>query len=109
MPVIYCQTCGWKIHYSEPKEFTCKMCGYAVNPDDTDAPKHAWPKWAKYIARLRKDEEAGVGSTLERMFKKIGGDQFKLLCSSIGIPCGCVGRRDELNEKYSYTFFHNTY
>lgn len=65
-------------------------------------PRHAWPMWAKTLARFARPTDYGVGDTAERVFAKLGGEQFKALIGKVGLSCGCTARRDDWNVKYVY-------
>lgn len=60
------------------------------------------PRWVKWLYERRQEGEIGVGDTAKRLFTKMGGEQYKLLRVNLGLPCRCVKRQKEWNEKYPY-------
>lgn len=66
-------------------------------------PRANWPRWAKAIAWLKADADAGVGDTIARVIGPVGGAAFKAWFKKLtGHSCGCVERQEELNRQYPY-------
>lgn len=61
-----------------------------------------WPRWAKWLYERRQEGEAGIGDTAQRLFAKLGGEQYRLLRHNAGFPCRCKLRQAEWNKRYSY-------
>lgn len=64
--------------------------------------REGWPLWAKWFYERRQPEDLGVGDTAKRLFAGMGGEQYKLLRLNVGMPCKCLKRQTEWNQKYSY-------
>ena len=64
-------------------------------------PHEQWPKWAKALALLKSDEDAGVGDTVHRQLGLLG-KAFTATAKALRVPCDCAERRDEWNILYSY-------
>jgi hypothetical protein len=85
--------------------------GYFVKPDAeykpakprTFLPLHPdnWPAWAKLVAAMKADSDAGVGSTIDRKLGLIGA-AFKLTLKALGVPCGCGDRKELYDKLYPY-------
>jgi hypothetical protein len=73
-----------------------------VNSDESSPTSEPRPLLARRIAALRRPEDAGIGDTLNRIFSKFGGSQFKWFFEAIGIDCGCDDRQSVLNAWYPY-------
>lgn len=65
-------------------------------------PREKWPASARFIARLARPEDKGVGSTIERLLGS-AGRLFKSMVARLGKDCGCNRRRDTLNARYPYS------
>jgi hypothetical protein len=66
-------------------------------------PKEDWPLWARAVARLKKDVDAGVGDTIERVIGKTSSEAFKKWFKAItGHDCGCTQRKEYFNERFPY-------
>ena len=65
-------------------------------------PYDDWPLWAKAIAALKTDADAGVGDTFDRLSASMGGGVFKKWSQAAGIPCGCSARKASWNQLYPY-------
>lgn len=63
-------------------------------------PRHQWPKWARMLAKLSTDEDAGLGDTVKRLASHVGGETYKQLRKAIGWPCGCTTRQAAMNQRY---------
>jgi hypothetical protein len=62
-----------------------------------------WPFWARALARLKTDGEAGIGDTVARLLSLVGGAAFKRWhYRRFGHPCGCHRRQAALNRCYPY-------
>lgn len=61
-----------------------------------------WPRWALYVAKKKQPGEVGVGDTLERMFRSVGGKQFKIVTAKLGVNCRCTDRQAYFNRRFSY-------
>lgn len=64
-----------------------------------------WPAWAKWVGTLRADGEQGVGSTFEACLGRAGlafKAAWAVSFGSIGIPCGCSGRKERWDRLYPY-------
>lgn len=66
-------------------------------------PYAEWPWWAKLVAKRRKDGEAGVGSTFERLAAGVGGKRFEAWAKRRGINCGCAARRSRWDQTMRYS------
>ena len=101
MAVMNCPKCGIS-HFGAIPE-TCLVCGGQLRegsgPGDSEA---NWPSWAKVVAARRRDGEAGVGDTFDRLAARVGGKAFKAALKKLGIPCGCDGRQRDWNALYPY-------
>jgi hypothetical protein len=62
-----------------------------------------WPRWAKALRYFSNDTDKGVGDTVERIARKVGGEEFKRWTKRLGIPCDCCGRQARWNQSYPYT------
>ena len=71
-------------------------------PVPTQNSEANWPSWAKVVAARRRDGEAGVGDTFDRLASRVGGKAFKSALKKLGIPCGCDGRQRDWNALYPY-------
>ena len=66
-------------------------------------PFAGWPVWAKGVALLEAEEDAGIGDTIARMLKKASLGAFTSSnLKKIGIDCGCDANQARLNVKYRY-------
>jgi hypothetical protein len=65
-------------------------------------PAHEWPAWAKTLDMAKIAGETGVGDTAERIFGRIGGNQFKAATKLLGIKCGCGARKEDWNRRFRY-------
>lgn len=61
-----------------------------------------WPALVRRVAAFRVATDVGVGDTLERLFAKFGGRQFKWMMAAAGVVCGCDDRQRFLNNRYPY-------
>jgi hypothetical protein len=62
-----------------------------------------WSWVVRIIERLRIESDKGVGDTLERLIKPLGGDTFKRWYMKImKEDCGCNIRKTHLNLKFPY-------
>lgn len=61
-----------------------------------------WPMWARYVARLKTDQDAGVGDTVKRIADRLGGQGYRWFTKKAGMPCHCTARQEEWNRKYPY-------
>lgn len=67
-------------------------------------PVSEWPRWAKMLARRKRDGEAGIGDTILRMIGKDRSDRFKAWFKRwVGVDCGCSDRQNWLNRQYPYS------
>lgn len=99
------------IHYKlTDEELAAKRSGRPAAPNGRaiipsqpikPMPADSWPVWAKTVARLKSDEDMGVGDTIRRQVG-IFGAGFKAAMLGMGVPCGCDARQDEYNTKYPY-------
>jgi hypothetical protein len=65
--------------------------------------KETWPLWAKALALTKKEGEIGLGDTVERLIGHERSDAFKAWYkTAFGKPCGCSGRKAQLNREYAY-------
>jgi len=66
-------------------------------------PRSQWPLWAKAIAFLANDDEAGVGDTVKRLIGNYRSEAFKSWHKrTFGFDCGCAKRQKEWNERFNY-------
>ena len=94
------------------RHLACRVCWLHWNGPPFQAtnnapaaplPVTAWPRWAKALARRKRDGEAGVGDTLERLLRHLGGNAFKAAYRRLtGGDCGCTDRQARLNVAYPY-------
>lgn len=62
-----------------------------------------WPLWAKTISLAKNDQDAGVGSTVERVIGPFGGTAFKTFYeATFSRPCGCSERAAAWDALYPY-------
>lgn len=62
-----------------------------------------WPLWARAIRRLRSAPDRGVGDTLSRLLRYMGGDVFKRWrADTLRRPCRCAERQAKLNRQFPY-------
>jgi hypothetical protein len=65
--------------------------------------KTRWPMWAKAIAALRAEGDAGVGDTVYRLIGPVTSEKFQRWHRlAFGRECGCPERRAEWNVRYPY-------
>ena len=65
-------------------------------------PEQDWPAWAKLLAARKSEPDKGVGDTFQRLAASMGGELFKKLAKSMGLPCGCDARQADWNRLYPY-------
>jgi hypothetical protein len=65
-------------------------------------PEQDWPAWAKLLAARKAEADKGVGDTFQRLAASMGGEIFKKLTKSMGLPCGCDARQADWNRLYPY-------
>jgi hypothetical protein len=58
--------------------------------------------WAIAIAKLKSDQDKGVGDTVERLLGKFG-KSYQTALIAVGVPCGCDRRRTDWNARYPFT------
>jgi len=99
----------------------CRLCWLALNepgrvralverrPRAVEAAKPAapvrtrWPWRVRLLSLLRHREDAGVGDTMARRLRLLGGDVCKRLYARLtGKDCGCGSRQRRLNVEYPY-------
>lgn len=61
-----------------------------------------WPVLIRVLYFMRQTNDTGVGDTVERIFAKFGGTQFKWLMDRLGVNCGCEDRKQYLNRIFPY-------
>jgi hypothetical protein len=61
-----------------------------------------WPLIIRMIAKRRIETDSGIGDTLERIFARFGGRQFKAVMDRLKINCGCDDRKAALNKWFRY-------
>jgi hypothetical protein len=92
-------------------DFTCPYgLEWGANPESIDTspqpiqpvPRDQWPLAVRVVARLKRDGEPGIGTTLARLIAGVGGEQYKRLMKRIGIDCGCAARQAMLDATYPY-------
>jgi hypothetical protein len=64
-------------------------------------PAAEWPAWTKLIVRLKKPDDKGVGSTVQRLTGK-WGKKFEAWMKKAGADCGCSARRERWDALYPY-------
>ena len=64
--------------------------------------RNAWPMWALIAVLVKVDGDAGVGDTIARVIGPIGGDAYRAWRASLGRPCRCKERQEQLNKRYPY-------
>jgi len=82
-----------------------KYRGQAYQPkysQDLDRQAQKVPRLVKWLTRLRKPDDRGIGDTIERMLASAGGRPFKHIMHLLHLPCGCDDRQRWLNERYPY-------
>lgn len=68
-----------------------------------DSAKVELPTWAATIAKLKADNDTGLGDTIARVIGPVGGNAFKHYFKTIfGKSCGCKERQEALNRDYPY-------
>lgn len=68
----------------------------------------AWPLWAKGLRAVKREGEAGVGDTIERLVGKWNSQVFKTwYLKTFGKQCGCSRRKEHLNKSYPYEIKQN--
>ena len=90
-----------------PKDFIGPLPRISPTPKPPlDASK--WPLLARWIARHKQSGEIGIGDTLERLLRGVGGAAFKRITKRLRIECGCgdsnSGRQGALNRAFPYPF-----
>lgn len=65
-------------------------------------PRSEWPLSVRVVARLAKDGERGIGTTLTRLIAGVGGEVYKQMAASVGIDCRCAAKAAALDRKYPY-------
>ena len=102
--IQYCK-CGWPVYGENVVRFKCPQCKHVVELI-SDAPQEPFsgelPRWVRFVKRLRKSTDTGVGDTVQRIAAKFGGERFKKFAQRIGLPCGCTKRQSEWNRLYPY-------
>jgi hypothetical protein len=71
-------------------------------PKPKPAPEPDWPAWAKLLTARKAEPDKGVGDTFQRLAASMGGELFKKLAKSMGLPCGCDARQADWNRLYPY-------
>jgi hypothetical protein len=71
-------------------------------PSVQPVPLPQWPLLIKMVADFKQPGDIGVGDTLERLLRDMGGAQFKLAMKAAGIPCGCDNRQAWMNARFPY-------
>jgi hypothetical protein len=91
--------------------FDCLKCGSELKalcdgeqpkPEPQPVPESDWPAWAKLLAARKSETDKGVGDTFQRLAASMGGELFKKLAKSMGLPCGCDARQADWNRLYPY-------
>ncbi|MCX7915043.1 MAG: hypothetical protein N3A53_01900 [Verrucomicrobiae bacterium] len=63
-----------------------------------------WLWLARLISKLRRPRDRGVGDTIERIIRPVGGQAYKELHRFVtGKPCRCAHRQAKLNSAFPYT------
>lgn len=84
---------------------TLSACAYAslVKKYTVPQARATWPAWANAIAKLRKDEDRGVGDTVHRLIGEANSERFKRWHLKLfKATCGCQRRHAEWNALYPY-------
>jgi hypothetical protein len=64
---------------------------------------HMYNTMAKVVSLLKKQEDKGVGDTVERLAHVIGADKIAKAYETVTHkPCGCQKRKEKLNGEYGY-------
>lgn len=95
---LFVCACGKETRYSPRSSPICSACRKAGRKQSEAPP----PYWVRFVKRLRKPEDRGIGDTVQRMAAWLGGERFKLVAAKLGIPCGCTQRQSEWNERWPY-------
>lgn len=62
-----------------------------------------WPRFAHWLAKAAKPEDAGLGDTAQRLAAKMGGEALKTIYRKVtGTECGCGDRQAKLNAAFPY-------
>lgn len=62
-----------------------------------------WPLWAKGVALLAVEADAGIGDTAERLAKAAGAKSLVEWAKNKGLPdCGCADRKKRWNQQYPF-------
>lgn len=89
-----------------PKERGAKPWGYKPAarkiPPPAAIPRSKWPAHIAAVAKFASPEDTGVGDTIERLAGGAGKLFAAMFKALTGQDCGCGGRKDALNTRYSY-------
>lgn len=66
-------------------------------------PRAEWPRLARWLAKLARPGELGLGDVVARYAGAVGGERFKKIYKKLtGAGCGCEARQDALNAMYPF-------
>lgn len=113
--MLSCELCGTQVEsppFINVVKFVCHKCEplpvetFNEDTDQNTATDRAMSVFAKSlinrITALKKPNDSGLGDTVERIFAKFGGTQFKWVMDKLGVNCGCEDRKNYLNRVYPY-------
>jgi hypothetical protein len=66
-------------------------------------PRGKWPLIAKIIAKMRSEEDTGIGDAIARHLARFGAEGMKRVYKRLtGSDCGCGNRQAALNQRFPY-------
>jgi len=65
-------------------------------------PRADWPRWAKFVHKLRKRDDRGIGDTVKRLAGRNGKRFKRWYLATAGEECGCANRQHLWNAIYPY-------
>ncbi len=69
--------------------------------DQTTNSIQEWPLALKPLKLLCRPGDKGLGDIVERVIGPVGGDSYKAWYEKVfGVPCGCIKRIDNLNQRF---------
>lgn len=95
-----CKTNHWRDYYVDtPSEVAASVPESGTQPEAHEK----WPLWAKALKLVRKEGEAGVGDTIERLIGPKNSAAYQAWhLKTFGQQCKCKQRQVNYNAKYPY-------